>query len=206
MSVIELQELYANSQQVAAGIQSLLETALTEGRAVAASPAPAGDSESGEGVGDAEDELTVGRMSNAAMLASSILATHGAAEVAHTLLMTYFGVPVLLFCILRSLILRSCALPAVNLCCLLLLLLVLLCNSMTDQVWTSHLPASGLDDEKQMSCGTQSTCMCPVMHCMIGHNAGPVPSLRAISGCGKCSMLFTANVWCYCQQISLHDC
>lgn len=74
---------------MAAGIQSLLETALTEGRAVAASPAPAGDSEPGEGVDDAEDELTVGRMSNAAMLASSILATHGAAEVTHTLLVAF---------------------------------------------------------------------------------------------------------------------
>lgn len=51
------------------------------------------------------------------------------------------------------------------------------------------------------------TCMCPVMHCMIGHNAGPVPRLRAISVSGKCSMLLTsAYLWVCCQQTGLHDC
>ncbi|KAL0021594.1 hypothetical protein WJX79_001497 [Trebouxia sp. C0005] len=73
-----LLELYANSQQMAAGIQALLETALTEGRAVAGSLA---DSDYGEAVGEAEEETSVARLSNAAMLASSILATHGVAEV-----------------------------------------------------------------------------------------------------------------------------
>ncbi|DBA75355.1 TPA: hypothetical protein ACH3X1_010624 [Trebouxia sp. C0004] len=73
-----LLELYANSQQSAAGIQALLETALTEGRAVTGSLA---DSEYGEAVGEGDEDMSVGKLSNAAMLASSILATHGAAEV-----------------------------------------------------------------------------------------------------------------------------
>ena len=63
---------------MAAGIQALLETALTEGRAVAGNLA---DSDYGEAVGEAEEEMSVARLSDAAMLASSILATHGVAEV-----------------------------------------------------------------------------------------------------------------------------
>lgn len=71
-----LQDLYANGQQMASGIQDLLETALTEGRAVA----PDGDAGSTEAEGE-EQELSVESLSNAALLASSVLATHGTAEV-----------------------------------------------------------------------------------------------------------------------------
>ena len=77
-----MQDMYANSQQMASGIQGLLGTALTEGRAIVASPALVADPEHDE-VGEEEEELSVGRLSNAALLASSILATHGAAEVQH---------------------------------------------------------------------------------------------------------------------------
>jgi hypothetical protein len=73
---------------MAAGIQALLETALTEGRAVAGSLA---DSEYGEAVGEAEEDTSVGKLSNAAMLASSILATHGAAEVKFLLTFSSFN-------------------------------------------------------------------------------------------------------------------
>lgn len=81
--VIVPQELYANSQQMAPGIQALLEMALTEGRAVAGSLA---DSQNGEAVGEGEEDTSVGKLSNAAMLASSILATHGVAEVSFLLI------------------------------------------------------------------------------------------------------------------------
>lgn len=73
---------------MAAGIQALLETALTEGRAVAGSLA---DSEYGEAVGEAEEDTSVGKLSNAAMLASSILATHGVAEVKFLLTLSSFS-------------------------------------------------------------------------------------------------------------------
>ncbi len=73
---------------MAAGIQALLETALTEGRAVAGSLA---DSEYGEADGEGEEDTSVGRLSNAAMLASSILATHGVAEVHSMLMLSSFG-------------------------------------------------------------------------------------------------------------------
>ena len=75
-----LQDLYANGQQMASGIQDLLETALTEGRAVATSPAPDGDAGPTEAEGK-EEELSVESLSNAALLASSVLATHSTAEV-----------------------------------------------------------------------------------------------------------------------------
>ena len=67
-----LQDLYAVSQQVAAGTHGILETALAQGRAVAASA---------ESLGEAEEELSVEKLSNAALVASSVLSTHGAAEV-----------------------------------------------------------------------------------------------------------------------------
>ena len=73
---------------MAAGIQALLETALTEGRAVAGSLAESGY---GEAVGEAEEDMSVGRLSNAAMLASSILATHGVAEVNFLLMLSSFS-------------------------------------------------------------------------------------------------------------------
>ncbi len=72
---------------MAAGIQALLETALTEGRAVAGSLA---DSEYNEAVGEGEEDTSVGRLSNAAMLASSILATHGVPEVHFMLILSSF--------------------------------------------------------------------------------------------------------------------
>ena len=71
-----MQDLYASSQQSAAGVQALLETALNEGRAIASRPAPAEEEEEGQA------ELTVEQLSNAAVLASSILASHGPSEVA----------------------------------------------------------------------------------------------------------------------------
>lgn len=70
-----MQDLYANSQQSAAGIQDLLETALNEGRAVGNSVHATGEAQEGE------QELTVEQLSNAATLASAILASHGPAEV-----------------------------------------------------------------------------------------------------------------------------
>ena len=73
---------------MAAGIQALLETTLTEGRAVAGSLA---DSEYREAVGEGEEDTSVGRLSNAAMLASSILATHGVAEVSFLLMFSSFS-------------------------------------------------------------------------------------------------------------------
>ena len=73
---------------MAAGIQALLETALTAGRAVAGSVA---DSEYNEGVGKGEEDTSVARLSNAAMLASSILATHGVAEVNFLLMFSSFS-------------------------------------------------------------------------------------------------------------------
>ena len=74
---------------MAADIQALLETALTEGRAVAGSLA---DSEYGEAVGEGEEDTSVARLSNAAMLASSILATHGVAEVNLLLMFSSFSI------------------------------------------------------------------------------------------------------------------
>ena len=80
------QDLYASSQQTASGIGELLETALTQGRAVP-KPSKQGSSPDSGTAGqdddsaEEEDELTVARLSNAAVLASSILATHGHAEV-----------------------------------------------------------------------------------------------------------------------------
>ena len=72
-----MQDLYANSQQSAAGIQGLLETALNEGRAI-------GDSVLATGQASEEEpgtELTVEQLSNAAALASAILASHSPSEV-----------------------------------------------------------------------------------------------------------------------------
>ena len=71
---------------MASGISELLETALSQGRAVpkhsrqGSSPdsAAAGQDDDSD---EEEDELVVARLSNAAILASSILATHGHAEV-----------------------------------------------------------------------------------------------------------------------------
>ncbi|KAL3134029.1 hypothetical protein ABBQ32_008463 [Trebouxia sp. C0010 RCD-2024] len=84
-----LLDLYASSQQMASGIGDLLDMALSQGRALPKpsqqgnSPSPSTDQDDGEGNGDdEEDELVVARLSNAALLASSILATHGHAEVA----------------------------------------------------------------------------------------------------------------------------
>lgn len=75
---------------MASGIGDLLETALSQGRALPSqqgnSPNPSTDEDDGEGNGDDDDEeeeLVVARLSNAALLASSILATHGHAEVTH---------------------------------------------------------------------------------------------------------------------------
>lgn len=75
-----MQDMYANSQQSASGVQALLEAALNEGRALANSPAtPAGAEDQAEE--EQEAELTIDQLSNAAALASSILASHGSAEV-----------------------------------------------------------------------------------------------------------------------------
>ena len=68
---VALQDLYANNQQMAHGIHDVLESALSQGRAVSAALAD-----------DKTHEMSVEGLSNAALLASSILATHGAAEVA----------------------------------------------------------------------------------------------------------------------------
>lgn len=75
---------------MASGIGDLLDMALSQGRALPKpsqqgnSPSPSTDQDDGEGNGDdEEDELVVARLSNAALLASSILATHGHAEVTH---------------------------------------------------------------------------------------------------------------------------
>ena len=78
-----LQDLYASSQQMASGIGDLLETALSQGRAIPTSSKQGTRSDSAAAGQDAEeeDELVVLRLSNAALLASSILATHGQAEV-----------------------------------------------------------------------------------------------------------------------------
>ena len=82
-----MQDLYANSQQMASGIYSLLETALSEGRAIHQRPEQGGDADAAtdaqgtEQDEDIDDGRTVARLSNAALLASSILATHGNAEV-----------------------------------------------------------------------------------------------------------------------------
>lgn len=81
-----LQDLYASSQQMASGIGELLETALSQGRALP-KPSKQGSSPDSAAAGqdddsaEVEDELVVARLSNAAVLASSILATHGHAEV-----------------------------------------------------------------------------------------------------------------------------
>lgn len=73
---------------MASGIGDLLETALSQGRALPKpsqhgnSPDAAAGGQDGDS-SDEEDELVVARLSNAAALASSILATHGHAEVTH---------------------------------------------------------------------------------------------------------------------------
>ena len=79
-----MQDLYANSQQSAAGIQDMLETALNEGRAVGNNVHATGEAQEGE------QELTVEQLSNAAMLASAILASHGPAEVTKASLICFF--------------------------------------------------------------------------------------------------------------------
>lgn len=76
---------------MATGIRDLLETALSQGRAVpnpskqgnSPSPTSAGQDGTDDSDDAEEDELVVARLSNAALLASSILATHGHAEVTH---------------------------------------------------------------------------------------------------------------------------
>lgn len=70
-----MQDLYASSSQLAAGVQGLLESALTEGRAVVSSP------DALEGVQAEEEELTVDQLSNSALLASAILASQSTSEV-----------------------------------------------------------------------------------------------------------------------------
>ena len=82
-----LQDLYASSQQMTSGIGELLETALSQGRAVPKSSKQGGRPDSAvagqdhDSDDEEEDEMMVARLSNAAALASSILATHGHAEV-----------------------------------------------------------------------------------------------------------------------------
>ena len=66
------QDLYANNQQMASGIHNVLESALSQGRAVVTALNLADEE---------EHEMSIEGLSNAALLASSILATHGAAEV-----------------------------------------------------------------------------------------------------------------------------
>lgn len=68
---------------MASGIGDLLETALSQGRAIPTSSKQGTRPSSAAAGQDAEeeDELVVLRLSNAALLASSILATHGQAEV-----------------------------------------------------------------------------------------------------------------------------
>ena len=79
-----LQDLYANSQQMASGINSLLEDALSQGRAVSKRPDQGSSPDAPNASQDEqeeEDDLTTAGLSNAALLASSILAAHGNSEV-----------------------------------------------------------------------------------------------------------------------------
>lgn len=80
-----LQDLYANSQQFAPGVQALLEAALNEGRAFASTPASL-VSATEQTEDEQQAQLTVDQLSNAATLASSILASHGPFEVTATAL------------------------------------------------------------------------------------------------------------------------
>lgn len=72
---------------MASGIRALLENALTQGTAAPQSPELDSSAESAAARLDIaqeeeeEDQMSVTRLSNAALLASSILATHGNAEV-----------------------------------------------------------------------------------------------------------------------------
>ena len=68
---------------MASGIHSMLEDALSQGRAVAKRPDTSSPDipNASQNEQQEEEDLTTARLSNAALLASSILAAHGNAEV-----------------------------------------------------------------------------------------------------------------------------
>ena len=74
---LAVQNLYASNSQLAAGVHTLLESALAEGRAVANSR----DSSSTSTGQAEEEELTVDQLSNSALLASAILASQDTPQV-----------------------------------------------------------------------------------------------------------------------------